>query len=118
VKRIYYSSGSVLTGDFIADAILDLAQLVASRRASAYVDIPVILPDGETGHATMLISPASAMLAVPEAVVKRISRRWDEDEADDAVRGVRASIRDLSAPKASAMQDIDGTAYRPDFGGI
>jgi hypothetical protein len=119
VKRIYYSSGSVLTGDYIADAILDLAQVVASRNSTASVDIPVILPDGETGHAKLLISHASPMLAVPEAVMTRISRTWDEDAANDAVRGVRDHIKSLArGGRALPERSPDVSAYIPDFGGL
>jgi hypothetical protein len=119
VKRIYYSSGSVLTGDYIADAILDLAQVVASRNSTASVHIPVILPDGDTGHAIFLISPVSPMLAVPEAVMTRVSRTWDEDAANDAVRGVRDRIKSLSlGGRALPVQPSDGSAYMPDFGGL
>jgi len=119
VKRIYYSSGSVLTGDYIADAILDLAQVVASRNSTASVKIPVILPDGDTGHAKLLISPVSPMLAVPEAVMTRVSRTWDEDAASDAVRGVRDHIKSLTlGGRATPLRSSDTTAYIPDFGGL
>ena len=119
MKRIYYSNGSVLTGDYIADAILDLAQVVATRGASTFIDIPVVLPDGETGHAQLLLSPASTMLSVTETVVPQVYRRWDEDRARDAVRGVRASIKSLSRPaRPISVKDSDGSAYQPDFGGL
>jgi hypothetical protein len=119
VKRIYYSNGSVLTGDYIADAILDLAQVVATRGASTFIDIPVVLPDGQTGHAQLLLGPASTMLSVTEAVVPQVYRRWDEDRARDAVRGVRASIRSLSHQvRPMSMKDADNSAYQPDFGGL
>jgi hypothetical protein len=119
VKRIYYSNGSVLTGDYIADAILDLAQVVATRGASTSIDIPVVLPDGATGHAQLLLGPASSMLSVTEAVVPRISRGWDEDRAQDALRGVRASIRSLSHQvRPITVPDSEVSAYEPDFGGL
>jgi hypothetical protein len=119
VKRIYYSNGSVLTGDYIADAILDLAQVVATRGASTFIDIPVVLPGGETGHAQLLLSPASSMLSVTEAAAPQPPRGWDEDRARDAVRGVRASIRSLSRQvRPISIKDSDGSAYQPDFGGL
>ncbi|WP_146134441.1 hypothetical protein [Glaciihabitans tibetensis] len=119
MKRIYYSNGSVLTGDYIADAILDLAQVVATRGASTSIDIPVVLPDGQTGHAQLLLSPTSAMLSVTEPVVAHPSRSWDEDRAQDAVRGVRASIRSLSRQgRPITVRELDYSAYQPDFGGL
>jgi hypothetical protein len=119
MKRIYYSSGSVLTGDYIADAILDLAQVVASRNSTASVNIPVILPDGDTGSAKLLISPVGPMLAVPEAVMARVSRTWDEDAANDAERGVRDRIKLLThGGRALPLRSADTSAYIPDFGGL
>jgi hypothetical protein len=119
MKRIYYSSGSVLTGDYIADAILDLAQVVASRNSTASVNIPVILPDGDTGSAKLLISPVGPMLAVPEAVMTRVSRTWDEDAANDAVQGVRDRIKALTLRgRALPLRSADANTYIPDFGGL
>jgi hypothetical protein len=118
VKRIYYSSGSVLTGDFIADAVLDLAVLVSSRSASASVDIPVVLPDGSTGQANLLISPVSSLLTVPEAVRTLNSPEWDDEHVGAAVRGVRARIEKLtSTPHARTVREIDHQAYISDFDG-
>ena len=119
VKRIYYSNGSVLTGDYIADAILDLAQVVATRGASTSIDIPVILPDGATGHAQLLLGPASSMLSVTEPVVPQVRRGWDEDRAKDAVRGVRASIRSFTRQSHPvSVIDPDNAAYLSDFDGL
>lgn len=118
MKRIYYSSGSVLTGDYIADAVLDLAVLVSARSASATVDIPVVLADGSTGQANLLISPVSSLLTVPEAVMTLNSREWDEEHVGAAVRGVRARIERLtSTPQARAVRDADRAAYISDFDG-
>lgn len=119
VKRIYYSNGSVLTGDYIADAILDLAQVVASRGASTSIDIPVVLPDGGTGHAQLLLGPTSSMLSVTEKVVPHAGHSWDEDRAKDAVRGVRASIRLFShQSRPVAVMEPDKSAFLSDFDGL
>lgn len=119
MKRIYFSSGSVLTGDFIADAVLDLAVLVSARSASATVDIPVVLSDGSTGQANLLISPVSALLAVPEAVMTHNSREWDDEHVGAAVRRVRARIERLSnLAQAGSVRDVDRTAYISDFDGF
>ena len=119
VKRIYFSSGSVLTGDYIADAVLDLAVLVSARSASATVDIPVMLSDGSTGQANLLISPVGALLAVPEAVMNYNQREWDDEHVGAAVRGVRARIERLSTvTQARSVKDVDRTSYISEFDGF
>ena len=118
MKRIYFSSGSVLTGDYIADAVLDLAVLVSARSASATVDIPVMLSDGSTGQANLLISPVSNLLTVSEGVMTHSSREWDDEYVGAAVRGVRDRIERLSnLSHARNVRDHDGTAYVSDFDG-
>jgi hypothetical protein len=118
VKRIYYSSGSVLTGDFIADAIVDLAVFVSSRSASASVDIPVVLPDGSTGQAHLLISPVSSLLTVSESAMAIDSGQWDDEVAGAAVRGVRAQIESLTnTPRAQTVRDGEPPTFLSDFDG-
>jgi hypothetical protein len=66
MKRIYYASGSVLTGDRMADTVVSYAAALASRELSDTVDIPIALPDGEVARAQLLIGPASQLVVVPE----------------------------------------------------
>lgn len=120
MKRIYYSSGSVLTGDFIADAILDYAELLASRHSSAKVDFPVVLLNGDPGHAQLLIGPVMTLMTVSEVVARRVQHVWDEDVACRTVRDMRARIQSLTLGDRATPQSVgsERTDYIPDFGGL
>jgi hypothetical protein len=66
MRRVYYSSGSVLTGDAIAHAILEYAEALAIDGRADIVEIPVTLPSGNAGAATLLIGPSSQLASVTE----------------------------------------------------
>ena len=119
VKRIYILSGSILTGDYVADAIVDLAEVVAQKNSSATVDVPVLLETGKTGRATIVMGPASHLLAVPEAVNRRAERSWDTAAAMAAATQVRERIHTLRRTLTiRPILDTDRSTYMPDFGGL
>ena len=66
MKRIHYASGSLLTGDAIADVLVKYAAALATNAAAAEVRAPAILESGERGEAVMLLGPASQILAENE----------------------------------------------------
>jgi len=66
MKRIHYASGSLLTGDDIADAVVRYAAALAENAAAAEVRAPAILDNGDVGEALMLLGPASQILAETE----------------------------------------------------
>jgi len=94
MRRIYYTSGSVLTGDAIAEAVLAYAQALAKSPLADTIRIPVVQEEsGEHGIATLLIGPASQLMFVPER-----AERFDEpvdtalvDELDRLARVVGAA---------------------------
>ncbi|MET1043286.1 MAG: hypothetical protein ABWX59_04070 [Microbacteriaceae bacterium] len=66
MRRVYYSSGSMLTGDAIAHAVLEYAEALAKDGRADIVEIPVVLASGGTGTATLLIGPTSQLASVTE----------------------------------------------------
>lgn len=66
MKRIHYASGAVLTGDAIAEALVQYAAALATSNAAAEVHAPIRLDTGEDGEAVMLLGPASQILAEQE----------------------------------------------------
>lgn len=66
MKRLHYASGSLLTGDAIADVLVRYAAALAANAAAAEVHAPAVLESGEIGETVMLLGPASQMLAEPE----------------------------------------------------
>lgn len=66
MRRVYYSSGSVLTGDAIANAVLEFAEALAKDGRADIIEIPVILGSGNRGTATLLVGPSSQLASVTE----------------------------------------------------
>jgi hypothetical protein len=65
MKTIHYAGDVVLTNDDVADAVVDYASALAKKGSSAELTIPVVLDDGSTSTASMLLGPASQLIAAP-----------------------------------------------------
>ena len=66
MRRVYYSSGSILTGDAIAQAVLEFAEALAKDGRADIIEIPVVLGSGNHGTATLLVGPSSQLASVTE----------------------------------------------------
>jgi hypothetical protein len=67
MQRIYYATGSILTGDAIAAAVLAYAEALAKSPLADTIHIPFVQEQtGEREVATLLIGPASQLMFVPE----------------------------------------------------
>ena len=97
MKRILYSSGSVLTGDRVARAVVQYATALVNNRSADAVTIPVA-GEGASGAVEMLIGPASQLLvedAGPDpadldhtTAVAEIQRRIDRIERPAPIEAV------------------------------
>jgi hypothetical protein len=105
MKRIYYASGSVLTGDRMADAIVAYASALAQREISDTIDIPVSLPNGTEARAQLLIGPASQLVVVPEADARDVA------EDDETIAELSMRARALSSPHPQAVAEADSPYY-------
>lgn len=108
MKRIHYASGTVLTGDAIADVLVKYAAALATNTAAAEVRAPAILETGEVGEIVMLLGPASQILAETE--------HFDGPELrdDDFVNGLDDRVAALGPHRATfvrrgteGMDDLD-----------
>ena len=60
MQRVYFCTGtSFLTGDDVADAVLEYAWVLAQYGRHDLVRVPTLRPDGSTGRSTLLIGPIS-----------------------------------------------------------
>jgi hypothetical protein len=101
MRRIHYSSGSVVTGDEIAAAVLEYAEALSTHGTADVVNVPVLLPSGNTATASLLIGPASQIASVPEELAS--------PELHDAtvVSELRRRSKALaSAPSVSLFADF------------
>jgi hypothetical protein len=99
MKRIYYSSGSILTGDRMADVVVTYAAALATRELSDTVDIPIFLEGGATARAQLLIGPASQLVVVPEP------GETDMPEEDATIDELSKRARSLSSPHPQASDE-------------
>jgi len=98
MRRVYYSSGSMLTGDAIAHAVLEYAEALAKDGRADIVEIPVVLASGSTGMATLLIGPSSQLASVTEESELRIP--LDDSLVDE----LRQRTMRLGSPRPGAQQ--------------
>lgn len=103
MKLIHYAGDELVTGDSIADAVLRYAAALAETEGSLALGIPVQFPDGRVEEATMLIGPASQLVAVPH------DTGFDEIVDEELVAKIEASIYALSNahPQVATPQKAD-----------
>jgi hypothetical protein len=98
MRRVYYSSGSMLTGDSIALALLEYAEALTKDGRADIVEIPVVLPSGQAGTATLLIGPASQLASVTEE--SAAAEPLDESLVDE----LRSRAMRLGRPRPGETQ--------------
>jgi hypothetical protein len=106
MKRIHYASGSLLTGDAVAEALVGYAAALAANKTAAEVHAPAVLDSGQRGEVLLLLGPASQILAEDEA------DQADELLAPEFVADLEQRTRELGPLKADFVQsgtdDVDG----------
>ncbi|RFA18053.1 hypothetical protein [Subtercola boreus] len=101
MKVVHFAGGEVRTGDDIADAVIHYAEALARRKTSAAVEVPALLSDGSVGVVSMLLGPASQLVAVPEP--------GDDPDVSDATFIVALNSRAalLGDPKPVAGDTVE-----------
>jgi hypothetical protein len=70
MKTIHYAGDSVLMNDELADAVVEYAAALARMGSSAELTVPVVLQDGSVLTASLLLGPASQLIATPTPEAK------------------------------------------------
>lgn len=63
MKRVIYAGSEFLTGDDITSALLKCSQALAEAGEAETVSVPIVEPDGSVTMMTVLIGPASQIVA-------------------------------------------------------
>lgn len=114
MKRILYSGGSVLTGNQLADAVLEYASELARQESSDTLEIPSVNEAGTAGHTQLLLGPAS------QFVVEEVETSVEDPLDAGLVEGIREKTAHIQAPKPVASADLtdypdlDDTTEVPD----
>ncbi|MBW8026099.1 hypothetical protein EOG37_05295 [Clavibacter michiganensis subsp. michiganensis] len=116
VHTIHYADGRHLTGDDIARAVVEFAQVLAHEGTdAATVTVPVRLPGGGVGAVEIVIGPASQILVEPAGpsdhelrdpgAVERIRARTVRARRSQSTTSVSADRQDgTSVP---GIEDLD-----------
>ncbi|MFE1646101.1 hypothetical protein [Microbacterium sp. P01] len=102
MKRIVYAGARLLTGDEIADAVLEYGAALAESEAAETVQIPVLTEEGRLSTATLLLGPSSQIVAEDEVT------EFDELLDPDAVEGIQAKTRAYRPTVRSTPDREDG----------
>jgi hypothetical protein len=73
MKRILYAGGSFITGDGIADAVMDYAAELANAGKAAKLVVPALDLEQRPESVALVIGPSSQLLAEPVAVGHEIT---------------------------------------------
>ena len=68
MKRILYAGGSFMTGDGIADAVMDYATELANAGKAAKLVVPALDLEQRPELVALVIGPSSQLLAEPVAL--------------------------------------------------
>jgi len=84
MKTIHYAGDAVLLNDELADAVVEYAAALARAGSSAELTVPVVNEDGSILSASMLLGPASQLIATPAPGVKEAAA--DPELLDEITR--------------------------------
>ena len=103
MRRVFYASGTFLTSDAIAVAVLNYADALTQTSGSDVIEFPIILPTGARGTAALLIGPASQLASATEDSV------LDEPNDPDLVKELerRALLVGARRPVAEKARNVD-----------
>lgn len=100
MKRILYSGGTVVTGDQVADAVLEYASELARQESSDTLNVPSVTEAGVLGHTQLLLGPAS------QFVVEEFESELDDPVDADLVESIREKTGHLQAPRPVASTNM------------
>ncbi len=95
VKRILYAGGSFLTGDGIAEAVLDYAAELANAGKAARLEVPALDLEQRPEQVSLVIGPASQLMAEPVSLGQEI-------DDDTFTRQLRRKTRVLQSKSGTA----------------
>ena len=103
MKRVGYAGGAFLTGDSIADALLDYAAVLARAGQADRIRIPAIGADDHPTEFDLVVGPASQLIAEP------VEFRGEELEAPALVADLERRGRRARAGRFDEIGRGDAT---------
>lgn len=107
MKRVNYAGSEFLTGDDITSALLDCSQALAEAGEAETVSVPVVAPDGSISAVTVLIGPASQIVAMDAHIEGR--------ELEDATAVARLNAITRRHHPVAIVDGDGGASPQPDW---
>lgn len=94
MKYIHYDAVVLMTGDDIADAVIEYAGALALNDEADTIHVPTVHADGGSSHVTLLVGPSSEMVVedAPDEVL--------EPEDEEFVTRLRNAARIVGPRRA------------------
>ena len=108
MKNIHYAGDELMTGDAIADALLDYAATLARQETSATIDVPVITDDGSLTAARFLLGPASQLVAVS------VDSAFADPIDEQLLAVIALRVAQLKGMPAVSDEQLDGSDVHDD----
>lgn len=109
MKSIHYASDEFLTGDDIADALVEFAAVLAKYESSMAVDIPVRFAGGDIVEVSFLLGPASQLVAVPTV------NEFEELHDEGLVEWMKTQTSRVGKSTAAPIDDVPNSRPSDDF---
>jgi hypothetical protein len=103
VKRILYAGGSFVTGDGIANALLEYAAELANAGKAAKFDVPAVNFEQLPEQVSLVVGPASQLLAESVSIGQEI-------DDQDFIRQLRTRTGVLKS-KSGTGEGGDASAF-------
>jgi len=103
MKMITYAGAKLMTGDDIAVAVLEHSAALAEENTAETVEIPILKADGSRSTASILVGPASQIVA------ENVETDFDELLDPETVERLKARTRALRPGIQAGAADQDPT---------
>ena len=104
MRKLHYSSGSMLVADVTCKAVLRYARALADVGKSDVITVPVVTEGGSNAYAHMLIGPASQLFSTPVE-----NSHGDEPVDEEVIAHIELETRRMQPSRpswSSEMTDI------------
>ncbi|MFH8250854.1 hypothetical protein ACH3VR_10850 [Microbacterium sp. B2969] len=109
MKVIAYAGGEYVTGDEIAEALLEYSEALAGAGSAAHMEIPIVDAHGQRARAAFLVGPSSQIVVTP---ADPGTEELTDQEVVDRLRRLTRSLHPVAYPAAEgdmSLEDFDGS---------
>lgn len=106
MKILIYAGAELMTGDDIADAVLEFCAALAEASAAETIEIPVVGDDGTIRGARLLLGPSS------EIVAQQVETTWPELDDPQTLQLLATRTRAQHPAISVRPRPAEGSGYQ------